>query len=67
VDDLWTAWLDALKEDLSEWRPSRVRYLLDQMDEIWVYVVSFLSAAGLGLVLCLASFFLMSRAPVQPR
>lgn len=67
VDDLWTAWLDALKEDLSEWQPSRIRYLLDQMEEIWVYVVAFLSAAGLGLVLCLASFFLMSRAPVQPR
>lgn len=67
VDDLWTAWLEALKEDLSEWQPSRIRYLLDQMAEIWVYVVAFLSAAGLGLVLCVASFFLTSRAPVQPR
>lgn len=67
VDELWTAWLDALKEDLSEWQPSRIRYLLDQMEEIWVYVVGFLSAAGVGVAMCLASFFLMTRAPVQPR
>jgi DNA-directed RNA polymerase subunit RPC12/RpoP len=67
VDDLWTAWLDALKEDLSQWQPSRVRFLLDQMDELWMYIAGFLGTAGLGLSLCLASFFFVTRAPVQPR
>jgi hypothetical protein len=67
VEQLWSEWREGLRENLDEWRPFKIRVLLDQMDEIYQYLMAFAVTAGLGLLMSLASFFFIRKSPVQAR
>lgn len=67
VDQLWTGWRLGLRENLGEWQPTQFRVWLDEMDEIYRYMVGFGITAGLGLVASVSSFFFTRRSPVQAR
>lgn len=67
VEQLWNDWRLGLKQNLNEWKPVRIRAWLDEMDDIYRYMVGFGITAGLGFVACVSSFFFTRRSPVQAR
>lgn len=67
VDQLWQDWREGLRANLNEWKPFKARVLLDQMDELALYLTVFAIVTGVGLLLIISSFFFMRRSPVQAR
>ncbi|MBL8892294.1 MAG: hypothetical protein JNL67_20125 [Planctomycetaceae bacterium] len=67
VEQLWNEWRGGLKENLSEWKPFKIRVLLDEMDDIYRYMVGFGITAILGFVASVSSFFFTRKSPVQAR